>query len=521
MTARLLDGIKIRDDIFGELRSEIARLAAEGIRPGLAAVLVGENPASQLYVKSKIAACEQLGLASWLHTPPSSVTTDEMLRLVRDLNADDAVDGILVQLPLPPLVDTKRVLEAVDPSKDVDGFHPVNLGRLVSGRPGLVACTPAGCLEILRRNNIPIEGANAVVLGRSDIVGKPMALLLMHANATVTICHSKTRNLPETVRRAEIIVAAMGKAGFVEAGWIRPGAAVIDVGTNKITDAALAARLFRHFPERLEKFEAKGSILVGDVHPDAIHVAGALTPVPGGVGPMTITMLMSNTVKAAQLRRGQKKIGMVPSTAYHAVGSSMLRLGLTGGIATGKTAVAAMLREMGFPVLEADAVAHKLMEPGQPAYEQVVREFGPSILDAQQHVDRAKLASLVFADRAKLDRLNAIVHPLVAEIIERQFEQWAKDGVRDAGFVEAALIVEAGLHQKLDGLVVTYSPPKQQLERLRERGMSEEEARRRIAAQLPTAEKLRYATETIDCSGSLEETRRQVEMLASKLRRHS
>ena len=198
----------------------------------------------------------------------------------------------------------------------------------------------------------------------------------------------------------------------------------------------------------------------------------------------------------------------------------MLRLGLTGGIATGKTAVAAMLREMGFPVLEADSVAHKLIELGQPAYEQVVREFGPSILDAQQRVDRAKLASLVFADRTKLDRLNAIVHPLVAEIIDRQFEQWAKDGVRDAGFVEAALIVEAGLHQKLDGLVVTYSPPKQQLERLRERGMSEEEARQRIAAQLPTAEKLRHATETIDCSGTLEETRRQVERLAAKLRHH-
>ena len=315
MAARVLDGSKLRDEIFAELRQQIARLTAEGIRPGLAAVLVGENPASQLYVKSKIAACEQLGLASWMHRPPASVTTEEMLRLIADLNADDAVDGILIQLPLPPRVDAKRVLEAVDPSKDVDGFHPVNLGRLVSGRSGLVACTPAGCMEILRRNDIQIEGANAVVLGRSDIVGKPMALLLMHANATVTICHSKTRNLPETLRRADILVAAMGKAGFVEAGWIRPGATIIDVGTNKITDAAEAARLFGNFPERLDKFRAQGSTLIGDVHPDAIHVAGALTPVPGGVGPMTITMLMSNTVKAAQLRRGQKKNGMIPSPA--------------------------------------------------------------------------------------------------------------------------------------------------------------------------------------------------------------
>jgi methylenetetrahydrofolate dehydrogenase (NADP+) / methenyltetrahydrofolate cyclohydrolase len=268
-------------------------------------VLVGDNPASQLYVKSKIAACEQLGLASWMHTPLVSSTTEYMLQLVADLNADDAVDGILIQLPLPPQVDAKRVLEAVDPAKDVDGFHPVNLGRLVSGRPGLTACTPAGCMEILRRNGIVIEGANAVVLGRSDIVGKPMALLLMHANATVTICHSKTRELPEVVRRGDIVVAAMGRAGYVKADWLRPGAAVIDVGTNKVTDAREAESLLRNFPARLAKFREKGSVLVGDVHPDAVNTAGALTPVPGGVGPMTITMLMSNTVKAARLRRGQ------------------------------------------------------------------------------------------------------------------------------------------------------------------------------------------------------------------------
>jgi len=303
MTARLLDGLKIRDQIFSELKQEVTNLAARGARPGLAAVLVGENPASQIYVKSKIAACEQLGMASWLHTPPASPSTEYMLQLVRDLNEDDNVDGILVQLPLPAKVDTKRVLEAVDPAKDVDGFHPVNLGRLVSNRPGLVACTPAGCMEILRRYEISVEGANAVVLGRSDIVGKPMALLLMHANATVTICHSKTRDLADAVRRADIVVAAMGKAGYVQPDWIRPGAAVIDVGTNKVTDSAEAERPLRNFPKRLEKFHAKGNALIGDVHPDAVQVAGALTPVPAGVGPMTITMLMSNTVKAARLRR--------------------------------------------------------------------------------------------------------------------------------------------------------------------------------------------------------------------------
>ncbi|MGB2623010.1 MAG: bifunctional 5,10-methylenetetrahydrofolate dehydrogenase/5,10-methenyltetrahydrofolate cyclohydrolase [Candidatus Acidiferrum sp.] len=305
MTAKILDGTKIRDEIFAELKDEVAILSSAGIRPGLAAVLVGENPASQLYVKSKIAACEQLGMGSGLLTPDANISTMGMLAIVEDLNKDNETDGILIQLPLPAQVDTKRVLEAVDPAKDVDGFHPVNLGKLVSGRPGLVACTPAGCMEILRRNEIPIEGANAVVLGRSDIVGKPMALLLMHANATVTICHSKTRDLPDVVRRADIVVAAMGKAGFVQADWIKPGAAVIDVGTNRVTDAAEAEKLFRNFPARLEKFHAKGNALVGDVHPDAVNTAGAITPVPGGVGPMTITMLMSNTVKAARMRRAK------------------------------------------------------------------------------------------------------------------------------------------------------------------------------------------------------------------------
>jgi methylenetetrahydrofolate dehydrogenase (NADP+) / methenyltetrahydrofolate cyclohydrolase len=308
MLAQILDGLKIRDQVFRELKEEIARLSTQGVRPGLAAVLVGENPASQLYVKSKIAACEELRMASWLHAPPANVSTDYMLQLVEELNGDNHVDGILVQLPLPAQVDSKRILEAVDPAKDVDGFHPVNLGRLVSNRPGLVACTPAGCMEMLRQYDVPIEGANAVVLGRSDIVGKPMALLLMHANATITICHSKTRELAEVVRRADIVVAAMGKAGYVQADWIKPGAAVIDVGTNKVTDAAEAEKLLKNFPQRLEKFHAKGNVLVGDVHPDALFTAGALSPVPGGVGPMTIAMLMSNTVKAARLRRARSAV---------------------------------------------------------------------------------------------------------------------------------------------------------------------------------------------------------------------
>jgi len=306
VTARILDGNAIRNQIYAELQPEIAELRASGIQPGLAAVLVGHNPASEVYVKSKIAACEKLGLLSWLLTPDETVPTTELLRLVAELNRRDDVDGILVQLPLPQQVDSRRVLESVDPAKDVDGFHPVSLGRLVRGEPGLVACTPSGVMEILRRSGIPLEGANAVVLGRSDIVGKPMALLLMHANATVTICHSKTRELPQITRRADLIVAAMGRPAMVAPDWIRSGATVIDVGVNRITDPTEAAQLFAKLPQRLERFKEKGSALVGDVHPDVAEVAGAITPVPGGVGPLTIAMLMSNTIKAARLRRAQR-----------------------------------------------------------------------------------------------------------------------------------------------------------------------------------------------------------------------
>ena len=265
-------------------------------------MLVGENSASKVYVSSKIAACEKLGLASIQVTPAATITTEELLAVVEELNRRDDVDGILVQLPLPPQVDAKKILDAVDPAKDVDGFHPMNVGHLVAGRPSLVSCTPAGGMEILKRSNIPVEGANAVVLGRSDIVGKPMALLLMHANATVTIGHSKTRDLAEKTRRADIVVAAMGRAAMVTPEYIRAGATVIDVGINRVTDAAQAAKYFANFPERLAGFQAKGSTLVGDVHPDVANVAGAITPVPGGVGPLTIAMLMSNTVKAARLR---------------------------------------------------------------------------------------------------------------------------------------------------------------------------------------------------------------------------
>ncbi len=311
LSARILNGNAIRDQIYGELNAEISALSASGVRPGLAALLVGDNPASKLYVNSKIAACEKLGLASFMLTPPATITTGELLAVIDELNHRDDVDAILVQMPLPSQIDSKRILDAVAPEKDVDGFHPINVGKLVAGRPGLVACTPAGVMEILRRSNIPTDGANAVVIGRSDIVGKPMALLLLHANATVTICHSKTKDLAGTVRRADIVVAAIGRAAMVTPDFIKPGATVIDVGQNVVTNAEQAHKVFADFPDKLETFRKKGSVLVGDVHPNAIHVAGAFTPVPGGVGPLTIAMLMSNTVRAARMRRGN----LVPAAA--------------------------------------------------------------------------------------------------------------------------------------------------------------------------------------------------------------
>jgi methylenetetrahydrofolate dehydrogenase (NADP+)/methenyltetrahydrofolate cyclohydrolase len=251
-----------------------------------------------------VKSSEEVGLYSEQHTPAESSTTDEMLALIADLNRRDEIDGILVQLPLPPQVDAKKVLLAVDPAKDVDGFHPMNVGYLSTQRPGLVPCTPAGVMEILRRSDIAIAGQEAVVVGRSDIVGKPVAMLLLNQNVTVTICHSKTRDLPEVCRRADILVAAIGRAGMVTRDYVKAGATVIDVGINRVTDRKEFERLFAGNKKREETFLAKGSTLVGDVHPEVAEVAGAITPVPGGIGPLTIAMLMANTVKAAKMRRG-------------------------------------------------------------------------------------------------------------------------------------------------------------------------------------------------------------------------
>jgi methylenetetrahydrofolate dehydrogenase (NADP+)/methenyltetrahydrofolate cyclohydrolase len=304
MTARLLDGNQIASQIRAEVAEDVKSLTAGGHRPGLAVLLVGHNPASEVYVRGKVKSSEELGIYSEKHTPPESVTTDELLRLVDDLNRRDEIDGILVQLPLPPQVDAKKVLMAVDPAKDVDGFHPMNVGFLSTQRPGLVPCTPGGIMEMLKRSGIPVARQEAVVVGRSDIVGKPVAMLLLNANATVTVCHSKTRDLPGVCRRADILVAAIGRAGMITRDFVRPGATVIDVGMNKITDRAEFDRFFRGNEKREQAFARNGSTLMGDVHPEVAEIAGGLTPVPGGVGPLTIAMLMANTVRAAQLRRG-------------------------------------------------------------------------------------------------------------------------------------------------------------------------------------------------------------------------
>ncbi|HET9530165.1 MAG TPA: bifunctional 5,10-methylenetetrahydrofolate dehydrogenase/5,10-methenyltetrahydrofolate cyclohydrolase [Blastocatellia bacterium] len=306
MAAIILDGVSVANAIKSEVAAEAVEYAERGLRPGLAAVLVGHDPASQIYVSSKVRTCEQLGLYSEKIEFPETTTTTDLLALVEDLNSRDEIDGILIQLPLPAQVDTALVLNSVDPAKDVDGFHPVNVGRLTLNEPGLRPCTPAGIIEMLDRYNVELKGARAVVLGRSRIVGLPMSLLLLHRHATVTICHSRTVDLPRVAREADILIAAIGRLGMVDARFIKPGAVVVDVGMNKVTDSADLERFFGDDPKRRAAFEKNGYTLIGDVNPrEAMETAGYLTPVPGGVGPLTIAMLMKNTLSAMKMRRGK------------------------------------------------------------------------------------------------------------------------------------------------------------------------------------------------------------------------
>jgi methylenetetrahydrofolate dehydrogenase (NADP+) / methenyltetrahydrofolate cyclohydrolase len=304
--AEILDGRITADQIKHEVAAEVGRLLnASGVKPRLAAVLVGDDDASAVYVRNKVRACAEVGIESEQIVLPASTSTAELLAVVARLNQDPDVDGILVQLPLPKGIDETPILEAVDPAKDVDGFHPANVGWLAMGRPRFVPCTPAGIIELLDRNQIEIAGACACVVGRSQIVGRPVASLLLQRHATVTICHSKTRDLPGVTRQADILVAAIGRPAFIRGDYIKPGAVVIDVGVNKITDPKDARDLFgAEAAKRIEAIAKRGYTLIGDVHPvEADAVAGRRTPVPGGVGLLTVAMLMKNTLQAAKWRR--------------------------------------------------------------------------------------------------------------------------------------------------------------------------------------------------------------------------
>ncbi len=306
MTATLLDGKAVAQQIRDELTTRVANVKKKlGRPPALAIILVGDDPASEVYVRNKLKTAEDAGMGVHLERLPSATTLTDLLSVVERFNHDSRCDGILVQSPLPKSLGTEaeqQVFDTIDPNKDVDGFSPISAGRVVQNREGFAPCTPAGVIELLVRTKSPIEGKHAVVIGRSDIVGKPMAALLLHKNATVTICHSRTRDLPAMAREADILVAAIGRAAFVTPEFVKPGAVVIDVGINSVTKPEDAQRIFARYPDRLEVFRKRGSVLVGDVHPDVAATAGALTPVPGGVGPLTIAMLMANTVRAAELR---------------------------------------------------------------------------------------------------------------------------------------------------------------------------------------------------------------------------
>lgn len=305
METRILSGKITADAIKAEVAEEVAQLKKRGIIPGLATVLVGGDPASEMYVGSKVKTCDELGMFSKLVRMPAETTQEQLLQTIDDLNNNEKIDGILVQLPLPGQINETPILEAIRPDKDVDGFHPVNTGKLMKGETALAPCTPMGVMEMLARENIEIKGSNAVIVGRSNIVGKPMALLMLHQHATVTICHSRSRDLPGICRRADILIVAVGRPAMVTRDYIKEGAVVIDVGTNRITSLDQVVELFGPDSPRIESFRKRGSTVVGDVHPrDPYGIASAVTPVPGGVGPLTIAHLMKNTLLACKLRRG-------------------------------------------------------------------------------------------------------------------------------------------------------------------------------------------------------------------------
>ena len=305
----LIDGKALAQEIQAEVAQQVRRMTETGIRPGLAVVLVGNNPASHMYVRSKVKTCETLGMRSEKVELPAETTTGEILPVVERFNRNADIHGILVQVPLPSQVNAREVLDSILPEKDVDGFHPVNVGRLVAGTATLKPCTPAGIIEILKRTGTQLRGRRAVVIGRSDIVGKPVALMLMHEDVTVTICHSKTPDLPSVAREADILIVAMGRPAFVSDDFVKPGAVVIDVGTNRVDSLERIHEIYGNDLQRLADYQKKGYTVVGDVNPGKVlPKCSLLTPVPGGVGPLTIAMLMANTVKAAELQRAAGQV---------------------------------------------------------------------------------------------------------------------------------------------------------------------------------------------------------------------
>ena len=514
---RILDGAAIAAEIKREVAEEVRALARLGVRPGLAAVLVGSVPASQIYVRSKVAACAELGLYSDLIAPADSVTTEEMMDAVAALNSRDDIDGILIQLPLPKQVDAKALLDAVLPAKDVDGFHPVNAGRLQAGRPALAPCTPAGVIEILKRSGITIAGARAVVVGRSDIVGKPVAMLLLNENATVTVCHSKTRDLGALTREADILVAAIGRAGFIAPEMVKPGATVIDVGINRITDLAEFERFFAGNGKRAEH------ICQARVHDCGGRASGRLR----GCWSLYTGARRRGT---ADDRHAHGQHGAGGQDAARPL--EVLRVGLTGGLGSGKSTVAGMLRELGAEAIEADELGRALMEPGQPVYAEIVRVFGPEAVGDHGRLNRARLAEMAFqGDR--LNELNAIVHPAVIEAQRR----WAAEiFARDPGaiaVVESALIFEverdarargeregvlADWRRRFDRVVVVTAPDAVKIARyVAKTGAEEADARARLAKQIPDMEKAARADYILENTSGLASLREQVERLWTRL----
>ena len=495
---------RIREDVAPRIAAFAER---HGRPPGLGVVLAGQNPASEVYVRNKIKTVASAGCRAELFRLDAVGSLDEALALVRTLNADEAIDGILVQSPLPTGMGAdaeQRVFDAIDPAKDVDGFHPQNVGLLVQKRPALVACTPLGCIELLEREGIPMKGKHAVVIGRSDIVGKPMAMLLLHRDATVTICHSRTVGLAAVARTADILVAAIGRPGFVTRDFVKPGATVIDVGINTLTTRGRGRAVVSERepqargvcrkgqrPGRRRAPERGRGCRRGDAG------AGRRRAADGGDG-------------AAQHRNG----GGTPGNRKG--GEVIRKVALTGGIATGKSYVANRLREAGIPMVDADLLARDVVAPGTPALSAIRKRFGPDAVRRDGTMDRVRVGQIVFKDkRARLD-LEAIIHPAVIKAVSDFFAGLPKR--TPFAVADIPLVFETGRDKEFDAIIVVACPREMQLQRLMERNkLSKEDAERRLAAQLPIEQKVKKATYVINNDGTFESTNAQVDALIQKL----